>query len=207
MSGGTGGQVNGPYGRYTASATDPNQAVRGGSGGFMNQFISPGAAGMGPNQYGTGMMNGGPQANYNGMSIGNKIPFKGGTTEKQMNDNVRAYWAWKNAQGRTDTPGINNGAPGFADVYGNDGQWHTGADKQEYDPRRSPDVAAPWRIDQPYKGPVTGGTPMPPNPTGAASWSSPRYGTGGTNMYAGGNPNFNEAAPGYNGLLGRASYR
>lgn len=170
--------------------------MRGGSGGFMNQFISPGAAGMGPNQYGTGMLNGGPQANFNGMNIGNKIPFKGGTTEKQMNDNVRAYWAQDQA---ADNARNGTVSPSTGMVMDANRQWHDGADRMEYDPRRSPDVAAPWRINMPYKGPVNGGTPMPPNPTGAA-YGSP-------NMYAGGNPNFNEAAPGYNGLLGRASYR
>jgi len=113
--------------------------MRGGSGGMMNQFINPAAAG-------NGMMNGGPQANFNGMNVGNRQPFKGGTTEAQMQANVRNYLAAKN--GQMPAGAFSNGVMGT-----------------NMDPRRSPDVAAPWRVAQPYAGPVTGNV-QPPNPTG-----------------------------------------
>lgn len=195
--------------------------MRGGSGGMMNQFINPAAAG-------NGMMNGGPQANFNGMNVGNRQPFKGGTTEAQMQANVRNYLAAKN--GQMPAGAYSNGVMGT-----------------NMDPRRSPDVAAPWRVAQPYAGQATGvvappnadSTPNPNAPGGpgisAGNYDPAMYannmadipyadvvgnkgvnpafanGMGGQrpNMFAGGNPNFNERAPvgNFSGLLGRGSYR
>ena len=222
-----------------------------GGGGTFDRMMK----GYGGVQNSTGMLNGGPSTNFNGMNIGNKNPYKGGTTEAQMTDNVRRYMHDR-AAAKDAAAGVQPGIGSTGSVQDVNGVWHTGDDALNYDPRRSPDVAMPWRVGQgtlPYKGPVTGNV-QPPNPSGyypygphasmgsaatpggynpmaspspggapmqiggadIPNWSpTGSYGAaggagmapGGPNMYAGGNPNFNERAPNqWQGLLGRGSY-
>lgn len=121
-------------------------------GGMMQHQGAP----VGGYQGGTGLLNGGPRANFNGMNVGNTVPFKGGTTEAQMQKNIRDYWASR--KGAQPTGSFSGG------TFGTD-----------MDPRRSPDVAAPWRIAQPYAGPVNGGTPLPPNQNQNMGPTSPDF--------------------------------